>query len=111
MRELLIAFLILNSLFWGLMPHSVHCELVAKFTSSPCPSHMVHLIIAIVSFILAVAVAQTDYLSELYDMFMVSVQTGGRLVNSAVKFFKKNSKNANTMEAFANQIETYVDNI
>lgn len=109
MKELLIAFLILNSLFWGLMPHSIHCDMVARFTSAPCPPHMVHLLMGVVCFVLAVVVAQTDYLSGLFDMAMVAVQTGGRLAQSAVTFVKKSTKNIDNVEDFVSKVETYVN--
>tara|TARA_B100000925_G_scaffold291659_1_gene280619 strand:- start:35 stop:370 length:336 start_codon:yes stop_codon:yes gene_type:complete len=109
MKELLIAFLILNALFWGLMPHSVHCDLVARFTSTPCPPHMVHLTMGVACFIVAVLIAQTDYLSGLFDMAMMAVQTGGRLAESAVTFVKKSTKNINNVEDFVSKVETYVD--
>lgn len=109
MKELLIAFLILNSLFWGLMPHSIHCELVGRFTSAKCPPHIVHLTMGLVCFVLAVIVAQSDYLSQVYNFSLAALQTGGRLTESAFTFLKKSTKKFSGVEDFVSKVETYVD--
>ena len=64
LQNVLVAFFAVNALFWGLMPHKVHCEFVSMMNIA-CPSHTVHLVMGFVMFILAVVFAQWDYLSRL----------------------------------------------
>ena len=61
LKNLLVVFLVVNALFWGLMSHKVHCDFVALF-SNTCPSHTVHLVMGLIAFVLAVIVAQYDYI-------------------------------------------------
>ena len=63
-QNLLVAVLAVNAIFWGLMPHKVHCE-AASMLRFPCISHKVHLSTGIIAFILAVIVAQWDYIKKL----------------------------------------------
>ena len=63
LQNVLVAFLAVNALFWGLMPHKVHCEFVGMLNVA-CPSHTVHLVLSFVMFVLAVVVAQWDYISK-----------------------------------------------
>lgn len=65
LQNFLVAVLGVNALFWGLMPHKVHCEFVNMFTKS-CPSHNIHLLMGVVSFLLAVLVAQWDHLKNVF---------------------------------------------
>ena len=65
-QNLVVAFLAVNALFWGLMPHKVHCELVAMF-SNHCPSHNVHLLMGLIAFVLAVIVAQWDHVKRMMN--------------------------------------------
>ena len=53
LKNILLIFLIVNALFWGLFDHSMHCQVASYFTSN-CPSHNIHLTIGIICFVLAV---------------------------------------------------------
>ncbi len=66
LKNLILVFLLVNALFWGLMSHKVHCDFVAMF-SNTCPSHTVHLIMGIIAFLLAVIVAQYDYVKSMLN--------------------------------------------
>ena len=66
LQNLLVVFLAINALFWGLRPHKVHCELVALFTST-CPSHTVHLVMGLIAFVLAVVFAQWDHVKRMMN--------------------------------------------
>lgn len=57
------AFLVLNSIFWGLMSHSTHCDVAALAGIKNCPPHWVHLMIGLVSFVAAIGVSQWKYLT------------------------------------------------
>jgi hypothetical protein len=65
MNCLLLTFLIVNALFWGLFPHEVHCQLVSEVNkllklNIECPEHKVHLLIGIICYVGAVYVTQKD---------------------------------------------------
>jgi len=65
MNCLLLAFLVTNALFWGLFPHSAHCQVVSEInkligTKVKCPEHIFHLITGLVFYLLSVFVAQKD---------------------------------------------------
>jgi hypothetical protein len=62
-KNLFIVFFIINAIFWSLFPHRSHCEVVAHFTKE-CPSHTVHLTFGIISFFVALIIAQYDYLKS-----------------------------------------------
>ena len=62
-QNLLVALFAVNALFWGLMPHKVHCEIVST-VSKTCPPHSVHIVMGLVAFFLAVVTAQWDYLTK-----------------------------------------------
>ena len=109
MKELAIAILILNSLFWGLMPHNVHCDVMSKFTSMKCPPHIVHISIGLFCFILAILLAQSDYFNAIYNIGLSLIQTGGRLTESFGTFVKKSSNKFNGVEDFVSTVETYVN--
>jgi hypothetical protein len=68
MNCLLLSFLIINALFWGLFPHSAHCQLVDQFSKLvnmkvECPEHKIHLLMGLVFYVASVYVAQKDKLN------------------------------------------------
>lgn len=65
LQAIIVLFFAVNALFWGLFSHAAHCKLAGAFGVKQCPPHIVHLVIGLVSFIAAVAVAQWGYLSHL----------------------------------------------
>jgi hypothetical protein len=65
LKNIVVLFFAINAIFWSLFPRTVHCELVTKFTPV-CPPHKVYLIMGIISFIIAFAIAQYDYLKTLF---------------------------------------------
>ncbi len=65
MNCILLTFLIVNALFWGLFPHETHCQVVGEITkllnvNVECPEHKVHLLMGLISFVAAIYVAQKD---------------------------------------------------
>jgi hypothetical protein len=67
MQCLLLTFLILNALFWGLFNHEVHCQVVDEVSKVvnlkiECPEHKIHLLIGLISYVAAIYVAQKDSL-------------------------------------------------
>ncbi len=64
LKTILIVFFAINALFWSLFPHNIHCD-VAKLVTNVCPTHNIHLIIGLVSFLIAFFIAQFDFLKTL----------------------------------------------
>lgn len=62
---IVVAFFAVNALFWGLFPHREHCRLAAAFGIKKCPSHWLHIGIGIISFLIAVVIAQWHMFSAL----------------------------------------------
>jgi len=67
MKMLLVGFLLLNALFWGLGAHSQHCELAGLFgmAATDCPPHYVHLMMGLAFFCATVYVQQKSYFDSL----------------------------------------------
>jgi len=64
-KHALLAFLVMNALFWGLFPHSSHCEVLSYLssftqTNIECPEHRIHLLMGVLFYVLSVWVAQKD---------------------------------------------------
>lgn len=59
---LLLIFLVLNAIFWGLFDHGSHCKAVSMFGMKSCPPHWVHLLMGLVFFLAAIYVQQKDYI-------------------------------------------------
>jgi hypothetical protein len=57
LQNILIFFFAVNAIFWGLMPHSIHCSLVSNLLPE-CPSHNIHIGFGIFSFLVATIIAQ-----------------------------------------------------
>mgnify|MGYP001207709193 CR=1 FL=1 len=61
----LTIFLLINAIFWGLMSHSIHCKFVASFGIQNCPPHYVHLLMGLVSYLIAIYLEQKEYLKTI----------------------------------------------
>lgn len=57
-KLLLVIFLAVNALFWGLWPHASHCAVAAAMGMTKCVPHMVHVMLGLGFFVVAVLVAQ-----------------------------------------------------
>jgi hypothetical protein len=64
-RIFFVALFALNALFWGLYPHGTHCRFAAALGVSKCPSHWVHISFGVVSFIIAVVIAQWSFIRHM----------------------------------------------
>lgn len=64
LKTLIVLFLLVNALFWGLFTHETHCKLALRFVDK-CPPHYVHLLTGIVSFLLLVLYVHYDYIKTL----------------------------------------------
>uniref|UniRef100_A0A6C0C7I9 Uncharacterized protein n=1 Tax=viral metagenome TaxID=1070528 RepID=A0A6C0C7I9_9ZZZZ len=65
LKNLITLFFVLNAIFWGLATHSQHCNLASVFGLVNCPPHYIHLLMGVVSFVIAVYVQQRDYVNSL----------------------------------------------
>ena len=65
LKNILIIFFAVNAIFWSLFPHNIHCN-VATIISSTCPSHGFHIMVGVISFIIALIIAQYNYLKTLF---------------------------------------------
>lgn len=58
-KQLLVALLLINAIFWGLFPHSSHCKVAAIFGIKQCPPHWIHVyVMGLLSFVMALYVQQ-----------------------------------------------------
>ena len=64
LRNLVVSVLTVAAIFFGLLPHSVHCN-VLKNVMKKCPSHNVHLVSGLVLFLVAIVVAQWDHVKRM----------------------------------------------
>jgi hypothetical protein len=63
-KYILTTFFIVSAIFWGFFPHGVLCN-VTKFIAPNCIQHTVHLVLSVISFILAITIYHQDYLFNL----------------------------------------------
>ena len=111
MRELLVAVLVANALFWSLMPHSMHCEFVSNFTDAKCPPHIFHISFGVLSFILAIVLAQKEYFDELANGVKQATQIAGAVLNRASKITSKALKKMPSVNEVADRVEGFVDKV
>lgn len=57
-KQIIVAFLLVNAIFWGLFPHSIHCKFASIFMSY-CPPHYAHVSFGVVCFLAAVVISQS----------------------------------------------------
>ena len=65
LKNILVIFFAINAVFWSLFPHNTHCN-VATMVVNTCPSHNIHLIIGVISFIIAFVIAQYEHLKSMF---------------------------------------------
>ena len=65
-RVIIISFLVVNALFWGLFPHNNHCKMGSWLGFENCPSHYTQLIIGVFFYILSILTAQQTYIQNLW---------------------------------------------
>jgi hypothetical protein len=66
LRVIITSLLAVNALFWGLFPHSDHCQMATWLGMKKCPSHYIHLGLGLVFYISAVLTAQQSYIQHLW---------------------------------------------
>jgi hypothetical protein len=69
LTKIFMLFFLINAIFWSLFPHTVHCQVVENTFGMKCTPHIVHLSIGIISFLIAMYLAQKEYIhSLLFDV-------------------------------------------
>ena len=67
MNKIILFFLVFNALFWGLFPHSMHCQVVDMFNNTfkstmNCPTHKIHILLGFIFYASSVYYTQKDSL-------------------------------------------------
>jgi len=62
--NILVFLLVINGLFWSLATHSQHCALVKYFKISKCPGHEIHILMGVVSLLIAIVIKQRVFFSK-----------------------------------------------
>lgn len=60
-KDIIVAFLVVVSIFFSIMPHRVHCD-TFKTVFKTCPSHWTFILNGVILFILAVLVSQWNFI-------------------------------------------------
>jgi len=59
-KDIIVAFLVVMAIFFGIMPHRVHCD-IFRHVSATCPSHWIFILNGIIIFALAILFSQWTY--------------------------------------------------
>ena len=60
--HIIVIFLVLNAIFWGLGAHTQHCHVASMMGVKECPSHGLHVGFGVVCFLVAVVISQRNFL-------------------------------------------------
>lgn len=109
MKELLVSLLVVNAMFWCLLPHSIHCDFVKNVTNRDCPPHFILVSMGIASFVLAVIIAQKEYIDEVISVAKQTTQVAGAVVSRVSRIGKKALAKLPTASEVADRVEHFVD--
>jgi hypothetical protein len=62
-KDVIVAFLVVVSIFFTIMPHRVHCD-TFKIITTTCPTHWVFMVSGILTFLLAILISQWSYIID-----------------------------------------------
>jgi len=65
-KIILSSFLIVNSLFWGLYPHTEKCAMGSFLGIERCPSFLAHLTIGVIFYIIAILIVHFNSFSIVF---------------------------------------------
>lgn len=65
LKNIIVLFFVVNAIFWGLFSHSQHCSVAASLGVINCPPHLIHLLMGLISFIIAIYVQQREYINSM----------------------------------------------
>ena len=109
MKEVIVFLLVVNALFWALSPRSLQCRVVSYFTNAKCPPHIFHIIFGVLSFTLAILIAQHKYITDITNEVMRIFDYTSKIAVKAGKISSKAVKKMPSVEEFTSKIEKYVD--
>ncbi len=61
---LVTSVLVILAIFWGLFPHSLHCSMLQNIGVTECPSHVVHITMGLIFFVVAIFVRQGNFFDK-----------------------------------------------
>lgn len=111
MRELIVSLLVVNAMFWCLLPHSIHCDFIKNITNRDCPPHIVLISMGILSFVLAVIIAQKEYIDELVLIAKQTTQVAGAVASRVSRIGKKAINKLPSVTEVADRVEHFVDKV
>lgn len=109
MRELLVSLLVVNAMFLCLLPHSIHCDFIENITNRDCPPHICLIVMGISSFILAVFIAQKEYIDSLITIAKSTTQVAGAIAYRVSRIGKKAMDKLPSVSDVADRVEHFVD--
>jgi hypothetical protein len=109
MKEFLIGFLIINSIFWGVFSHDTHSKFCTNFFNRECPDHMTLICIALLCFMTAIFISQRDFFQRVFVAGKHLVQSGGRVLQASRKLLSNTAGNYKNSTEFAESFEQFVD--
>tara|TARA_B100000575_G_scaffold252443_1_gene220428 strand:+ start:4237 stop:4578 length:342 start_codon:yes stop_codon:yes gene_type:complete len=109
MKELLIIFLIINAIFWGMFSHDTHTKFCTEILNRECPDHMTLICLSLLCFIVAIFIAQRDFFQRMFKVGKELVQSGGRVLKASRKLLQNTAGNYKNSTEFAESFEEFVD--
>ena len=61
---LLTSVFVMLAIFWGLFPHSLHCAVLKNVGITECPSHVLHVTLGLIFFVVAIYVRQGNFFNQ-----------------------------------------------
>jgi hypothetical protein len=109
MKELTVVLLIIVSLYCGLMPHKIHCDMFKKISSKKCPSQMSFIFLSGILYGLSILMAQEDYLIYILEYISGAVHTSKRIVLAGGNLVKNAAGNFESLSDFADTVESVAE--
>ena len=106
MKELLVVLLIILSLYCGLIPHKIHCDMFKKISPKKCPSQLTFIILSGMLYGLSILIAQEDYLTYILDNISKGLYTSKRIVLAGGNLVKNAAGNFESLSDFADTVES-----
>jgi len=109
MKEFLVIFFLISSLFWGILHRDYHTNIFKKVLNIEAPPQIVFIILAVICFTIAVFISQEDYFTNIYKCSKNVAQSGGRIVKATGKLLSSTANNFESFDDFADTVESMVE--
>jgi len=106
MKELIVVLLVIISLYCGLMPHKIHCDMFKKISSKKCPTQLSFILLSGILYGLSILLAQEDYLTFILEHISSAVYTSKRIVLAGGNLVKNVAGNFESLSDFADTVES-----